>query len=95
MEQWLIGEWVRVHLEIVMLLDAQVDTRCRVGFEEASLELGRHPHRGGVGGAGDWAERGCKETVGGKSGAREQGLQKGGNGRLGCLSELFVNPLLE
>lgn len=62
-----------MHLEMGMLLDTQVGARCRVGLKEASLELGRHPHLGGLG------REKTEETVGGKTEAREQGLQKGGN----------------
>lgn len=47
--RWFIGEQAQVRLKVVMLLDTQVYVRCRVGFEEASLELGRHPHLGGIG----------------------------------------------
>lgn len=62
------------HLDIVVLLEAQVEARCRAGFGEASLELGRHTHLGGRG--REWKECGRKPEVGVKPDAKGEGASK-------------------
>lgn len=87
------------HLETVVLLETQIEARCTqvearygAGFEEASLELGRHTHTGS--GRMKWREGGRKPGEGvepeAKGGARASKSKKSALAR--SLNPLSNNP---